>query len=99
MKAREQQRQPRVIVVSQLDNTKDIMIPAVEYNHFLPFKEAHQPPSFIVVAQSGNPVAFVSTSYLGPWVLNFGASIHLIGNKYLLSHLSYSNSFPFVSVA
>lgn len=39
-KAREQQRKPQVTVVSQLDITKNIVIPAADYNDFLQFKVA-----------------------------------------------------------
>lgn len=65
-KAREQQRQARVAAVAQPDITKGVTISAADYNEFLQFKAAHQPSSIAVVAQSSNPVAFVSTSSLGP---------------------------------
>lgn len=64
-KARERQRQPQVIVVAQPMIIKGITIPVVDYNDLLQFKVAHQPSSFVVVAQSNNPVIFVSTSSLG----------------------------------
>ena len=37
------------------------------------------------MAQSGNPAAFVSQSSLGPWILDFDASDHMIGNQSLFS--------------
>jgi transposase InsO family protein len=79
--------------------TKDVTIPAADYNDFLQYKAAHQKSSSAAAAQSGNPVAFVSTPSLGPWVLDSGASDHMTGNKSLLSHLSYSDSLPSVTVA
>jgi hypothetical protein len=98
-KAREQNHPPRVAAVAQPTIAKDITIPATEYNEFLQFKAAHQPSSSAAVAQSGNPVAFLSTSSLGPWVLDSGASDHMTGNQSLLSQLSYSDSLPSVTVA
>lgn len=75
--------------------TKDVTITVDDYNEFLQFKAVHQPSSYTTVTQSRNHVAFVSTSSpLGPWVLDSGASYHMTGNKSLLSHLSYSDSLP-----
>jgi hypothetical protein len=96
-KSGEQNRPPRVVDVAQPIITKDITIPATEYNEFLQFKAARQPSS-AVVAQSSKPVAFISTSSLGPWILDSSASDNMIGNKPLLSHLSFSDSLPYVSV-
>lgn len=98
IKAREKRRQPRAAVVVQQDTTKDVIISTINYNDFLQFKASHQPSSFATVAQSSNPVAFVSTSSLDPWVLDFGASDHMTGNKSILSHLSYSDYLPSVTV-
>lgn len=42
--------------------TKDVTIPAADYNDFLQYKAAHQQSSSAAAAQSGNPVAFVSIS-------------------------------------
>lgn len=88
-KAREQQRKPWVVVVAQSDITKYVIIHAVDYNDFLQFKAAHQPSSS----------SFVSTSSIGLWILDSGAYDHMTGNKSILSHLSYSDSFPSVTVA
>ncbi|MCI66923.1 hypothetical protein A2U01_0088181, partial [Trifolium medium] len=53
-------------------------VPAADYNEFLRFKAVHQPSSSTVVAQFGNSVAFVSTSSsIGHWVLDSGASDHM----------------------
>lgn len=99
-KAREQQRQTRVADVCPTNYHQRSYYLATYYNEFLQLKETHQPSSSATVAQSGNPVAFVSTSAsLGRWVLESGASDHMTGNKFILSNLSYYDSLPSVTVA
>ncbi|WJX12446.1 hypothetical protein P8452_02949 [Trifolium repens] len=51
------------------------------------FKAAHQPSSSAAVAQSDKPVAFLSTSSLGPWVLDSGAFDHMTGSTYKTDRL------------
>ncbi|GAU43000.1 hypothetical protein TSUD_188740 [Trifolium subterraneum] len=99
-KAREQNRPPRVAAVAQPTITKDITIPAAEYNEFLQFKAAHHPSSSAAVAQSGNPVAFISTSSLGPWVLDSSASDHMTadGSKIKVQGLGQAHPLPNLSL-
>lgn len=95
----EPQRQDRVVVFAQPTITKEVIVPVVDYNEFLQFKAAHQPSSFVIVALSDNLVVFVSTSSsFGPWIIYFVVFNHMTGNKFILYHLSYSDSFPYVTM-
>lgn len=100
-KARQQSKVANVAHVASSGTDDEVTISAAEYNSFLQFK-ATQPPTSpaAAVAQSGNPVAFVSqSSSLGPWILDSGASDHMTGNKSLFTHLSYLDSLPSVTFA
>ena len=63
-------------------------------------KQVRQPTSPVtIVAQSGNPVAFVSQSFvLGTWLLDFGASDHMTSNQ-SLTQLSFPDSLPSITLA
>lgn len=53
-----------------------------DYNELLQLQQSHALASpAIVVPQSGKLVAFVSKSSLRPWILDFGAFDHIIGNQ------------------
>ncbi|RVW36121.1 hypothetical protein CK203_079639 [Vitis vinifera] len=66
-----------------------------------------QPPSssasqaFVAyVAQPGNASACLThTSSLGPWILDFGAFVHLSGNKDLFSSITTTSALPTVTLA
>ena len=97
-KAREQSRPVHMAQVTA--PASDVTISAAEYTEFLKLRATHDPTSpAIAVAQSGNPVAFVSQSSLGPWILDSGASDHMTGNQSLFSQLSFSDSLPSVTLA
>lgn len=71
-----------VAAAAQPTITKEVTIPAADYNEFLHFK----PSSSATFAQSGNHVAFFSTSSsLGPWILDYGVSNHMTGNNFFIS--------------
>jgi len=78
----------------------DVTISAFDYTDFLWFQAAKQPTSPVtIVAQSGNPVAFVSQSFvLGTWLLDFGASDHMTSNQ-SLTQLSFPDSLPSITLA
>ena len=54
-----------------------------EYEEFLRLTHAAKSASIASVAQTGNASSYLAHS-LGPWILGFGASDHLFGNKDLL---------------
>ena len=52
------------------------------------------------VAQTGNASAYLThTSSLGPWILDSGASDHIIGNKDIFSSLTTTSTLPTVTLA
>ena len=85
-----------VNVAQVTTSASDITISTTEYNEL---RAANKPASTVTfVAQSGNHVAFVSQfSFLGPWILDFGASNHMIGTN-LFSLPSLFQKHPQIKV-
>ena len=73
----------------------------IDYTFFHSSRAADHPTSPVtIVAQSGNPVAFVSqSSALSTWILDSGASDHMTGNQSLFTQLSFSDSLPYTTLA
>ena len=70
-----------------------------EYDDYLHYQEAKS-ASVASVAQTGNAFARLThTSSLGPWILDFGASDHISGNKDLFSSLTTTPTLPTVTLA
>ena len=60
--------------------------------------QASKSTSIAFVAQTGNAFACLSHSS-EPWILDFGASDHLSGNKDIFSSLSFTSPLPMVTLA
>ena len=60
--------------------------------------QASKSASIAFVAQTGNAFACFSHSS-GPWILDSGASDHLIGNKDIFSSLTFTFLLPMITVA
>ena len=78
------------------------MLSADEYTRLLQGQIAQQ--AFLPVtslAQIGNPTACLSQSStsVGPWVFDSGATDHMSGNTSLFSHMNRSSSLPHVTIA
>ena len=70
-----------------------------EYDDYLRYQAAKS-ASVASVAQTGNASACLThTSSLGPWILDFGASDHISGNKDLFSSLTTTPTLPTVTLA
>lgn len=71
------------------------------YDDFLRWYQNYQNSNSIAsVANSGNSSVCPSqSSSLGPWILDSGASDHVIGNKNLLCSLSTSSFLPTITSA
>jgi len=66
---------------------------ATEYDAFLKFQATQQ-------FELGNPVTCIAKGpSLGPWIIDFGATNHMCGNKVLFSSLIYSDTLPIVTLA
>ena len=70
-----------------------------EYDDYLRYQAAKS-SSVASVAQTGNASACLThTSSLGPWILDFGASDHISGNKDLFSSLATIPTLSTVTLA
>nr|CAN60149.1 hypothetical protein VITISV_016363 [Vitis vinifera] len=69
--------------------------------HGRPPRTAHASQASVAsVAQLGNVSACLThTSFLGPWILNSGASDHISGNKDLFSSITTTSALPTVTLA
>ena len=54
--------------------------------------------SIAFVAQTGNTSTYLA-HFSGPWILYFGASDHLSGNKDIFSSLTFTSPLPMVTLA
>ena len=70
-----------------------------EYEDYLRYQVAKS--AFVAsVAQTGNASAYLThTSSLGPWILDFGSSDHISGNKDLFSSLTTTPTLLTVTLA
>ncbi|KAJ9550546.1 hypothetical protein OSB04_014591 [Centaurea solstitialis] len=72
-------------------STQTINIPVSDYEAFLKFQATQY---------CGTPSAFATQGQtISPWIVDFGATDHLCGNKHLFSQLSCSDSLPPITVA
>ena len=70
-----------------------------EYDGYLCYQVAKS--AYVAfVAQTGNASACLTrTSSLGPWILDFGASDHIYGNKDLFSSITTTFALPTITLA
>ena len=69
-----------------------------EYEEFLLLNPAAKSTSIAFVAQTGNASSYLP-HFLGPWILDFGASNHLFGNKDIFSSLTITSPLPMITLA
>ena len=70
-----------------------------EYDDYLHYTAAKS-TSIASVAQTSNAsVCLTHTSFLGPWIIDSGASDHIFGNKDLFSSLTTTPTLPIVTLA
>ncbi|XP_052199562.1 uncharacterized protein LOC127806368 [Diospyros lotus] len=72
------------------NDSSPVTISEGEYAQFLQFQAAQQATSPVTsLAQIGKPTAYFtkSSSSLGPWIFDSGATNHMFGNRSLLSHI------------
>ena len=60
--------------------------------------QASKSASIAFVAHTGNAFACLSHSF-GPWILDYGVSDHLFGNKNIFSSLTFISPLPMVTLA
>ena len=66
---------------------------AADYDDFLKFQAIQQ-------SHPGNPVACVAqNSSVGPYIIDYGATDHMCGNKLLFSSLTYFDILPTVTLS
>ena len=70
-----------------------------EYDDYLCY-QATKSASIASVAQTGNPYACLThTSFLGPWILDSGASDHISDNKDFFSSITTTSALPTITLA
>ena len=69
-----------------------------EYEEFLFLTHVTKFASIASVAQIGNAFVYLA-HFLGPWILDSGASDHLSGNKDLFSSLTITSPLPKITLA
>ena len=65
---------------------------------FIRLTHATKSASIAYVAQTDNTSAYLAHSH-GPWILDFGASDHLSGNKDLFFSLTITSPLPIITLA
>ncbi|XP_072076868.1 uncharacterized protein [Arachis hypogaea] len=78
-----------------------IFVSGHDYDEFLKYQASKQASTPVaLVAHSGNSVACIShSSFLGPWVLDSGASDHISGTSSVLSKLEHPAFLPSITLA
>ena len=69
-----------------------------EYEEFLRLTHVAKSTSITYVAQTGNAFAYLTHS-LSPWILDYGASNHLYGNKDLFSSFTITSPLLMITLA
>ena len=76
----------------------EVILTPNEYKEYIHLTQTTKFASISFVAQTGNAPACLSHSS-GPWILNYGASDHLSGNKDIFSSLTITSPLPMITLA
>ncbi|KAJ9675922.1 hypothetical protein PVL29_024745 [Vitis rotundifolia] len=92
-------RPPRTAHPPSSSTSQGIFLTDSEYDDYLRY-QATKSASVAFVAQTGNASACLThTSSLGPWILDYGTSDHISGNKDLFSSITTTFALPTVTLA
>ena len=79
--------------------SQSITLTGSDYDAYLRYQAATS-VSVASIAQTGNvSVCSTQTPSLGQWILDFGASDHIFGNKHLFSSITTTSALPTVTLA
>ena len=69
-----------------------------EYEEYLRITQVAKFDSIVYVAQTSNVFTCLTHSF-APWILDYGASDHIYGNKDLFSSLTFLSPLPTITLA